>query len=83
MDTVTLPQIAASLGLSKNALRIFWNVARPNVEKHKFALADTGRWRDSYAYSDVCTFLRQAMPRWSAVEEQKLYQFMRSGDYIQ
>lgn len=82
-DAITLPQLAASLNISKNTLRVMWNVNRPAIEKQKLQIADTGRARDAYSFADVCEYMRRAMPRWNAVHEERLYQYMKRGEFVQ
>jgi len=83
MKSVTLPQIAASIGTSKNSFRIWWNVQRPTISKQKIKLADTGRFRDGWPYADVVSYLNGVMPhRFGPLEAEKLHQIMVQGKHL-
>ena len=86
MNVVTLPQIATALQISRHNLRTFWNVARPPIQKKIIRIGEPRRGRgiDAYPYEAVVEFMRRVMPhRWDATNDERLYEFMESGEYIQ
>ncbi|SEQ29955.1 hypothetical protein [Thalassovita taeanensis] len=85
MNVVTLPQIAAALGISRHNLRGFWNVARPQIQKSNIRIGEPrrGRGMDAYPYPEVVEYMRRVMPhRWNAKNDERLYQIMKDGEFI-
>lgn len=86
MNVVSLNQISLALGISRHNLRTFWNVARPQIQKTSIRIGEPRRGRgiDAYPYEAVVEFMRRVMPhRWDATNDERLYKFMESGEYIQ